>query len=1130
MKSMRRKVVAMLLTLSMLTTMFPVSMLANGTSTDGTQTWQISKSKTATKLDDNYQSEVTLSLPAAQEQLESDVVFVLDKSTSAELEQQALDMLGKLNTQIKDTGAKVNVGVVIFNKQANSVLGLTELNDDNMDTIESAIKTEISSGTNTHAGLLAGKAMLDADTDVDANRKYLVFVSDGITYMYNETPTVTAWSFYADAWNIWAGPDNWYSKYGTNEAPDNWDKWMSDIGQQVAEQGTTYEYSYGGTAITSTPQDDNWKTAYAMSIDKALYLTNQLYNEMETQGYHCYAMKASTNANHQWASSFMNYLADGEQVSFDNIRNDIYYLLDKGSTVDDYMGYVDGEDGYNFDFVVNEDLSNLYMTIERLNVDGTSAEPVILNAQSTFDNKYGFGECRDGIYDYELEYIPADDGSEHFTWTTNVPLTNFERVQLHYTVKLMNPKTTPGTYGEYDADGSLGTSGLFTNNEAKLTAVDSNNNRIVEYFAKPTVSYEVKKAETLTITPADVTIYMGGETYEGAIGDNGNELGKTRGFPEPGFIIEGVSDFDPSEAILKYQDLDHNISREWQIVPYDGVEDAKHGIYRFEPCGENDKTPVRMQFTLEGKPVLTDNVEDFNELLYQDLTMEVYGQGIDAQAVTLEYKDKSYLIDARTGTLKVRGTENTDPVSLANDSIQEDKAGIMAKEGTTYAINGKEVIVADTSGIGLLFDDIIENNNVTGTSNTDLLVQKANEEIEELGAETDLTGSGTRYYECKYLDLVDHNNGNVWVAADNPVTIYWPLPEGTDKNTKFELLHFPGLHREMETSSVDGDIDECNVEKVTIKDVTETHVVFEVQPYNVDVGGNITGGFSPFVLVWENDSNDDGGNTPSTPVTPPDGDDTPDLNTEDHFSYIVGYPEDYRTGEPTDDEDLWPVKPQGNITRAEVATIFYRLLTDEARTENWTQDNSFTDVDKDDWFNTPVSTLSAMGIISGYEDGSFRPNAPITRAEFAAIAVRFFEEDSVIYEEGTFNDVVGGEWFANAVQAAKEHGIIGGYPDGSFQPNKSISRAEACSIVNRTLDRIPDEDHLLPVDDMRNWPDNLEGAWYYADMQEATNGHEYEWITDGDKTVEDWTGELPEIDWNEVERELCEAHGVPYND
>lgn len=145
--SLPRRVLAILLMAAMLITMLPSAMLANGTNettTDETETWQISKSKTATNLDENYQSDVTLSLPAAQEQLESDVVFVLDKSTSAELETQALSMLSDLNAQIRDTGAKVNVGVVIFNKVANSVLELTELNDNNMSAIEDAIKTDIS--------------------------------------------------------------------------------------------------------------------------------------------------------------------------------------------------------------------------------------------------------------------------------------------------------------------------------------------------------------------------------------------------------------------------------------------------------------------------------------------------------------------------------------------------------------------------------------------------------------------------------------------------------------------------------------------------------------------------------------------------------------------------------------------------------------------------------------------------------------------------------------------------------------------------------------------------------------------------------------------------------------------------
>ena len=883
--SLPRRVLAILLMAAMLITMLPSAMLANGTNettTDETETWQISKSKTATNLDENYQSDVTLSLPAAQEQLESDVVFVLDKSTSADLETKALMMLSDLNTQIKNTGAKVNVGVVIFNKQANRVLELTELNDNNMSAIEDAIKTDISSGTNTHAGLLAGKAMLDADTDVDANRKYLVFVSDGITYMYNETPTVTAWSFYADAWNNWAGPDNWNSKYGTNDAPADWDAWMSDIGQKVEAQGTTYEYPYGGTVVQSTPQD-SWQTKYAMSIDKALYLTNQVYNEIKAKGYHCYAMKASANANHPWASGFMDYLADGQSVSFTEIQNDIYYLVGAKSTVDDYMGYVDGQDGYNFDLVINDDRSNLYMTIDTLDADGKSIKTEKLEAISKGSNQYGFDRNGDGVYEYELVYTPADNGEEHFTWKTNVALTNFERVQLHYTVKLMNPQTAEGTYGTYDADGSKGYDGLYTNNSATIYPVDSNvESGTSEAFAKPTVSY--------TVEPQDVV--LDGDTYL-------------------------------------------NITKKFMGSSWPSNEKFQFEIKAADNSAANTPLPEETRITIAAPSNGSENSGAFGDITY------------------------------------------TEP--------------------------------------------------------------------------------GTYIYT---ITEVEGNHDNI-IYDDHVLTI---------------------------TVTVDEDMNIA-----------------------VDTDGSRT-----FTNIRWNDE--------ATPGTTDE--ETPDLNTQDHYSYIVGYPEDYRTGEATDNEDLWPVKPQGNITRAEVATIFYRLLTDEARAENWTQSNDFTDVSSDDWFNTPVSTLSAMGILTGYEDGSFQPNAPITRAEFAAIAVRFYENDSVDYTDGTFSDITGSEWFADAVQAAKEQGIIGGYPDGSFQPNKAITRAEACSIVNRTLDRVPHEDYLLPDTIMRTWPDNQKGAWYYADIQEATNGHEYEWVTSDGTNHENWTGDRDEIDWDEVERELEALHGV----
>lgn len=242
--------------------------------------------------------------------------------------------------------------------------------------------------------------------------------------------------------------------------------------------------------------------------------------------------------------------------------------------------------------------------------------------------------------------------------------------------------------------------------------------------------------------------------------------------------------------------------------------------------------------------------------------------------------------------------------------------------------------------------------------------------------------------------------------------------------------------------------------------------------------------------------------------------DTPDdLNTVDHYLYIEGYPEDYRTGEESWDESVWPVKPQGNITRAEVATIFYRLLKDEVREEIETDENNFPDVNEGDWFNVTVSSLANMGAVGGYEDGTFRPNKPITRAELLAMAVRFFEAFETIYEPGTFTDVTGDEWYATAIAAAKELGIISGYPDGTVRPEANITRAETCAIVNRVLDRRPHDEHIGDVEDMRTWPDNLPGAWYYADMQEATNGHYYEWIDIDGSKFEEWTEVDKDYDW-----------------
>ena len=236
------------------------------------------------------------------------------------------------------------------------------------------------------------------------------------------------------------------------------------------------------------------------------------------------------------------------------------------------------------------------------------------------------------------------------------------------------------------------------------------------------------------------------------------------------------------------------------------------------------------------------------------------------------------------------------------------------------------------------------------------------------------------------------------------------------------------------------------------------------------------------------------------PVEPSEPEYVPNwLNTEDHFGYIIGY------------ED-GTIRPRASITRAEVATIFFRLLTDEARAEFWTETNDYTDVSSADWFNNAVSTLSRMGILGGYEDGSFRPSATITRAEFAKIAVSFFEYED-IEAENIFTDVAEGSWYENFVAAAAEIGLIEGYEGSVFRPDESITRAEACTIINRTLNRAPDKEHLLPESEMNVWPDNTPDEWFYADMQEATNSHEYKWLGD----IEQWLEKLPERDWDALQ-------------
>ena len=741
--------------------------------------WTISKSKTATNLDSNYESKVTLSIPSAETTASADIVIVMDVSSSmypadiTEAKSAVSQLCDRLNEK---KNAKIKVGIVTFDKEAHELTnGLVSV-EEAKEKVESITR---SSDTNMMAGLIAGKKMLDEGTSSD---KYMVIMSDGIpTYWVENGATISkTLEHYANnqltktepagtepegSWE-WSDADK-IVPMETLMSRTDWDS-DSNIWKQDDNTGESLNPEYKYTNIQ--------KAAYKT----ARYLEDEIIGKYKVKMVAYGTDKHKTSIVYKYGENFCDWIGQQGGVSyykvpkvsyggeagdlkdaFDSISDEIIYLVDNGSYVTDYMGYV--ADDYNFDFI--NDVSKLSITV------GTEENQETLKAEKIAKNYYGFGRIEkekepeavqemttsETSYRYELEYVPGEKkGDERFIWRINVPVSNFAPVALTYSVKLMNPKSASGTYGQYDENGSKNYSGLYTNNSATLHPVDSNSKPgVPEDFLKPTVSYTVK-------------------------GSSGSHSGGSR----------------------------------------------------------------------------------------------------------------------------------------------------------------------------------------------------------------------------------------------------------------------------------------------------------------------------------------------------------PSLNTKDHYGYIIGYPVDYYTGQPTTDQTKKPVRPEGKITRAEVATIYFRMLTDESRTKFWSQSNSYSDVKAGDWFNNAVSTLSNAGIIAGYEDGSFRPNGYITRAEFATIAARFFD---VTYNGKDLFPDISGHWAKDYINQAANKGFVNGYEDGTFKPDRNITRAEAVTLVNRTLDRHPDKNHFTK--DMLVWPDNMDQTkWYYADMQEATNSHTYQMKENSDKTkYENWTKTLPIRNWEALEKAWSNANSSQGN-
>lgn len=631
----------------------------------------------------------------------------------------------------------------------------------------------------------------------------------------------------------------------------------------------------------------------------------------------------------------------------------------------------------------------------------------------------------------------------------------------------------------------------------------------------------------LTITPVDMTAYTGGDSI-----DNDS-------FPTARYKIEAEDGVDLSQVEFTVGGVEKELPEGTQtgdIVVLDWLNDT---------------------FTLDESGSMTRSARNGGDAP-DDAAAGIYTIEAEKDGITASVGGAPVTLNWGTGKLTVRNVsdpegvlDNENPVDIAQQVVS-DASEVNTDNGigvavipaeTKYYTNGKpelNVKGIGTPTISLLFDNLLPGEQ--GQDTTQLLIDHANVKGYDFNKQDS---------QFKYLDLINENDGNAWVSTDDGanIQIYWPIPAGVNASEcNFYVLHFTGLHREYR-GDLENQINGSVIEKLDAK-VDGKNVVFEL------TGNQASGSFSPFALVWEakDDGNNSGGGTTyytlhydsnggtqydneryrrntvveldKTPLREGytftgwyadeelteriteikmtsnktvyagwEATDIPDwLNGDDHFAYIVGR-----------NDGL--VHPEADITRAEAATMFFRLLDDEVRQKNLAETNSFTDTPKDAWYNTTVSTMAKLGIVTGDPDGSFRPDDSITRAEFAAIAVRF--DDSAYDGEELFTDIAG-HWAQNEINAAANKGWISGYADGTFRPQKDITRAEAVTLVNRVLNRLPENtDDLL--DTMKVWPDNQPEDWYYLAVQEATNSHDFE--RKGDGVHERWTELTQNPDW-----------------
>ena len=506
---------------------------------------------------------------------------------------------------------------------------------------------------------------------------------------------------------------------------------------------------------------------------------------------------------------------------------------------------------------------------------------------------------------------------------------------------------------------------------------------------------------------------------------------------------------------------------------------------------DENTNPTRSSYTFNGWTSSVSGITPSSVMPDQEVTFTATWQQQNPTLDKVNYTINKHFKDNEGKTKDVNGTltQGTKNVTLG-DLITKDAVNQTDENGNNY------VYVPGETTFKMDGNTVTSNTQLTSEATIDLYYYldnwKDGSSVEE---DNEKGGDGILDCDQVLIKYVSSNSDRGTVSPDMEVlTIRGSDKQPTNKGT---------VTASGSTATVTGSSRNyfSNWTDTTGKQVS-TNATLNHQTI-LDVIKEFTGGKTYTFTAnfgYSSGGGSGGSNRPKPPVVEIPDDVPTGLNGKDHYAYIIGYGNN-------------DVRPQNNITRAEVATIFFRLLTDETRTANMTKSNSYNDVKDGDWFCCAVSTLSKMGIIKGYEDGSFKPNDPISRAEFAAIAARFDPDGDKT--PASFADVTS-HWAKDEISIAANHGWIKGYEDGSFKPDQKITRAETMTLVNRVLNRLPETKDDLHKD-MKTWVDNMdETAWYYLAVQEATNSHYFKNKTS--TKFEQWTDLRDTRDWSELEK------------